>query len=37
MLNTAGLFGGPARVEWDEAQGATATAERALIRAMRAL
>ena len=37
MLNTAGLFGGPARVEWEEAQGAIVTAERAIIRAMRAL
>jgi hypothetical protein len=37
MLNTAGLFGGPARVEWDEAQGAIASAERAVIRARRAL
>jgi hypothetical protein len=37
MLNATGLFGGPARVEWDEAQGAIATAERAVIRAMRAL
>jgi hypothetical protein len=37
LLNTAGLFGGPARMEWDEAQGAIATAERAVSRAMRAL
>ena len=37
MLNTADLFGGPARVDWDEAQGAIVTAERAVIRAMRAL
>lgn len=37
MMNAAGLFGGPARVEWEEAQGAIVTAERAIIRAMRAL
>ena len=37
MLNASGLFGGPARAEWDEAQGAIAVAERAVIRAMRAL
>jgi hypothetical protein len=37
MMNSAGLFGGPARVEWNEAQGAIVMAERAVIRAMRAL
>jgi hypothetical protein len=37
MMDSAGLFGGPARVEWDEAQGAIVTAERAVISAMRAL
>jgi hypothetical protein len=37
MMNAAGLFGGPARVEWEDAQGAIATAERAVIRAMRAV
>jgi len=37
MLNAAGLVDGPARGEWDEAQGAIVTAERAVIRAMRAL
>jgi hypothetical protein len=37
MMDAAGLFGGPARVEWEEAQGAIVAAERALIRAVRAV
>jgi hypothetical protein len=37
MMNTAGLVGGPARMEWEEAQSAIAAAERAVIRAMHAV
>jgi len=37
MMNAAGLFGGPARAEWEEAQGAIVAAERAVIRPKQAV
>jgi hypothetical protein len=37
MMNAAGLVGGPASVDWEEAQRAIVAAERAVVRAMQAV